>query len=89
MHGKYDHRKISNIIYSFKNQSSFWSSESPESLLKKEEGLALLSERLEQHLDSMIGHLDSLEPELSHINSKVEEEFNKVKSLTQHYETVS
>ena len=42
--GKLDYRKIA---YSFKDSSSFWGAEAPDSLLKKEEGLALLSERLE------------------------------------------
>jgi len=42
--GKLDYRKIAN---SFKDSSSFWGKEAPESLLKKEEGLAILSERLE------------------------------------------
>lgn len=46
--GKLDCRKV---VSDFKDSSSFWGKEAPESLLKKELGLALLTERLEEHLD--------------------------------------
>lgn len=87
--GRYDHRKIGNIIYSLKDQSSFWSSESPESLKKKEEGLALLSERVEEHLDHWISHLDKLEPELDHLKSKIDDEVKKINCLTDHFAFVN
>jgi hypothetical protein len=85
----FDSKKIANLIYGLKDQSSFWTKESKESLKKKEEGLALLSERLEEHLGEWIGHLGSLENELNYVNYKISEEFQKIRCLTAHYENVS
>ena len=42
--GKIDYRKV---VGGFRDSSSFWGKEAPESLRRKEEGLAMLSERLE------------------------------------------
>ena len=84
--GKLDFRKIAN---SFKDSSSFWGKESPESLLKKEEGLALLCERLEQHLEQWVDHLETLEPELEDLKAKYDQEIIKVGCLTTHFSKVN
>ena len=64
----------------------FWGKEAPEKVQSKDEQLELLSDRLEQHLDRWVNHLDnSLIPELKDLNNNIESEFTKIKVLTAHY----
>ena len=89
LYGKYDCRKIRKVMYGMKDNYYLWSGESPESLLKKEESLSLLTERLESHLDHWIDHLDHLEPELVSVQSSIATEVIKIKCLTEHFADVN
>jgi hypothetical protein len=77
------------LVSSLKDSSSFWSSESAESLQRKEESLGLLTERLEQHLNGWINDLDKTDQDLQKINQNVKSEFVKINELTKHFENIS
>ena len=75
---------------SLNSNGVFWGKEPEEKVKSKDEELELISERLEQHLESWVNHLDkSLIPELKDLNSGIKTEFNKIKVLTEFYKDIN
>lgn len=45
--------------------------------------------RLEEHVGSMINHLDDLQPELSSLQRNISNEFHKINYLVDHYTQIN
>lgn len=55
----------------------------------KEDEYELCAERLEEHVDSMLTHLNDLEPTLSTLEKNINREHYKIGHLTNHYSAIN
>lgn len=66
---RYNSGKISSIISSLNSNGYLWGTEAPEIVKSKDEQLEILAQRLEEHVDGWINHLDDkLLPELQDLS---------------------